>query len=104
MGFIGHVQSRESIEDVIRFAADKELFLLVNEVSVKSVIFNIWFGHVCFLGNYDFYVLQVYQNTVFADGSEFVSYKRVLAEMGAPYSESVQLASLHSLSNGIMGE
>ncbi|XP_067274384.1 alanine aminotransferase 2 [Pseudorasbora parva] len=73
----GHVQSRESIEDVIRFAADEDLFLLVNEV---------------------------YQNTVFADGSEFVSYKRVLAEMGAPYSESVQLASLHSLSNGIMGE
>ncbi|XP_067240610.1 alanine aminotransferase 2-like isoform X2 [Chanodichthys erythropterus] len=73
----GHVQSRESIEDVIRFAADEELFLLVNEV---------------------------YQNTVFADGSEFVSYKQVLAEMGAPYSETVQLASLHSLSNGIMGE
>ncbi|XP_056122421.1 alanine aminotransferase 2-like [Rhinichthys klamathensis goyatoka] len=73
----GHVQCRESIEDVIRFAADEDLFLLVNEV---------------------------YQNTVFADGPEFVSYKRVLAEMGDPYSESVQLASLHSLSNGIMGE
>ncbi|XP_077086595.1 alanine aminotransferase 2-like isoform X2 [Siphateles boraxobius] len=73
----GHVQCRESIEDVIRFAADEDLFLLVNEV---------------------------YQNTVFAESSEFVSYKRVLAEMGDPYSESVQLASLHSLSNGIMGE
>ncbi|XP_042634094.1 alanine aminotransferase 2 isoform X2 [Cyprinus carpio] len=73
----GHVQSRESIQDVIRFAADEELFLLVDEVS---------------------------QDTVFADGSEFVSYKRVLAEMGQPYSDRVQLASLHSLSNGIMGE
>ncbi|XP_058610834.1 alanine aminotransferase 2-like isoform X2 [Onychostoma macrolepis] len=73
----GHVQSRECIQDVIRFAADEELFLLVDEV---------------------------YQDTVFADGSEFVSYKRVLAEMGEPYSDGVQLASLHSLSNGIMGE
>ncbi|KAI2652330.1 Alanine aminotransferase 2 [Labeo rohita] len=70
----GHVQSRESIQDVIRFAANEELFLLV------------------------------YQDTVFADGSEFVSYKRVLAEMGEPYSGRVQLASMHSLSNGIMGE
>ncbi|RXN34933.1 alanine aminotransferase 2-like protein [Labeo rohita] len=48
--------------------------------------------------------LMVYQDTVFADGSEFVSYKRVLAEMGEPYSGRVQLASMHSLSNGIMGE
>ncbi|XP_043075453.1 alanine aminotransferase 2 isoform X2 [Puntigrus tetrazona] len=72
----GHVQSRESIREVIRFAADERLFLLVDEV---------------------------YQDTV-ADGSEFVSYKRVLAEMGEPYSDGVQLASLHSLSNGIMGE
>uniref|UniRef100_A0A672NQQ4 alanine transaminase n=1 Tax=Sinocyclocheilus grahami TaxID=75366 RepID=A0A672NQQ4_SINGR len=75
----GHVQSRESIQHVIRFAADEQLFLLVDEESV-------------------------YQDTVFADGSEFVSYKRVLAEMGEPYSDGVQLASLHSLSNGIMGE
>ncbi len=52
---------------------------------------------ICFLS-------QVHQDTVFGDGSEFVSYKRVLAEMGEPYSDEVQLASLHSLSSGIMGE
>uniref|UniRef100_A0A8B9HP51 alanine transaminase n=1 Tax=Astyanax mexicanus TaxID=7994 RepID=A0A8B9HP51_ASTMX len=73
----GHVQSRESIKDVIRFAAQNNLFLLVDEV---------------------------YQDTVFGLGSEFVSYKKVLAEMGPPYSNTVQLASVHSLSNGIMGE
>ncbi|KAK2883793.1 hypothetical protein Q8A67_017430 [Cirrhinus molitorella] len=70
----GHVQSRESIQGVIRFAAEEQLFLLV------------------------------YQDSVFADGSEFLSYKRVLVEMGEPYSDRVQLASMHSLSNGIMGE
>ncbi|XP_065111869.1 alanine aminotransferase 2 [Paramisgurnus dabryanus] len=73
----GHIQSRESIQDVIRFAAEENLFLLVEEV---------------------------YQNTVFADGKEFVSYKRVLAEMGDPYSDHIQLASFHSLSNGIIAE
>ncbi len=32
--FSGRVQSRECIQDVIRFAADEELFLLVDEESV----------------------------------------------------------------------
>ncbi|XP_056336620.1 alanine aminotransferase 2-like [Danio aesculapii] len=87
----GAVQSRESIEDVIRFAHVERLFLLVNEgFSLLMLVFCV--------------VLQEYQNTVFADGCEFVSYKRVLAEMDEGFSQSVQLASLHSLSNGIMGE
>ncbi|XP_051500356.1 alanine aminotransferase 2-like [Myxocyprinus asiaticus] len=73
----GHIQSRESIQEVIRFAAEEELFLLVDEV---------------------------YQDMVFAEDTEFVSYKRVLVEMGSFYSDKVQLASFHSLSNGIMGE
>ncbi|XP_056620657.1 alanine aminotransferase 2-like isoform X2 [Triplophysa dalaica] len=73
----GHIQSRESIETVIRFAAEENLFLLVDEI---------------------------YQNTVWVKDKEFVSYKRVLVEMGNPYHDRVQLASFHSLSNGIMGE
>lgn len=50
------------------------------------------------------HVLQVYQNTVLAEEKEFISYKRVLVEMGDTYRDRVQLASFHSLSNGIMGE
>ncbi|XP_023859242.1 alanine aminotransferase 2 isoform X1 [Salvelinus sp. IW2-2015] len=73
----GHVQSRKSIEWVIQFAAEERLFLLVNEV---------------------------YQDCVYGEGREFVSYKRVLFEMGQQYSEMVELASFHSISNGIMGE
>ncbi|XP_028823700.1 alanine aminotransferase 2 isoform X2 [Denticeps clupeoides] len=73
----GHVQDRESIQDVIQFAAEENLLLLVNEV---------------------------FQDSVFGDGCEFLSYKKVLFEMGSAYSERVQLASFHSLSNGIMGE
>ncbi|MBN3302181.1 ALAT1 aminotransferase, partial [Amia calva] len=73
----GHVQSRESIEEVIRLAAEESLFLLVDEV---------------------------YQQTVFGVDREFVSYKKVLCEMGPPYSSTVQLASVHSVSKGFMGE
>ncbi|KAM3875802.1 alanine aminotransferase 2-like [Diretmus argenteus] len=73
----GHVQDRKSIEEVIRFAASEGLFLLVDEV---------------------------YQDSVYGQGREFVSYKKVLFEMGQKYSETVELASFHSLSNAIMGE
>uniref|UniRef100_A0A8C9V6C9 alanine transaminase n=1 Tax=Scleropages formosus TaxID=113540 RepID=A0A8C9V6C9_SCLFO len=73
----GHVQSRESIEEVIRFAAEEELFIFADEV---------------------------YQDMMYAEGSQFVSYKKVLFEMGPQYSNTVELASFHSVSKGIMGE
>ncbi|XP_072544820.1 alanine aminotransferase 2-like [Salminus brasiliensis] len=73
----GHVQSKASIEEVIRFAAEEGLFLLADEV---------------------------YQSCVFGDDSEFHSYKKVLSEMGPPFSSNMELASFHSISKGFMGE
>ncbi|KAM4605256.1 alanine aminotransferase 2 [Polymixia lowei] len=73
----GYVQSRKSMREVIQFAAEEKLVLMADEV---------------------------YQDTVFGEGTEFVSYKRVLAEMGPPLSETVELASFHSASKGFMGE
>ncbi|XP_061111965.1 alanine aminotransferase 2-like [Conger conger] len=73
----GHIQSRESIEDVIRFAAEEKLFLLADEV---------------------------YQDIVHMEGCEFISYKKVLFEMGPEYSDTVEMASFHSISKGFMGE
>ncbi|KAM4552304.1 alanine aminotransferase 2 isoform 1-T1 [Odontesthes bonariensis] len=73
----GHVQSRKSIQAVIRFVSEKRLFLLADEV---------------------------YQDCIYGENSKFVSYKRVLAEMGPPLSDTVELASFHSASKGIMGE
>ncbi|RVE61757.1 hypothetical protein OJAV_G00175710 [Oryzias javanicus] len=72
----GHVQSRRSMQEVIRFASEKRLFLLADEV---------------------------YQGCIYGE-KEFVSYKRVLAEMGPPLSDTVELASFHSASKGFMGE
>ncbi|KAL2097255.1 hypothetical protein ACEWY4_006462 [Coilia grayii] len=73
----GHVQNRKSIEDVIQFAAEENLFLLADEV---------------------------YQDSVHDPESDFISYKKVLFEMGPPYSNSVELASFNSISKGYFGE
>uniref|UniRef100_A0AAY4E900 alanine transaminase n=1 Tax=Denticeps clupeoides TaxID=299321 RepID=A0AAY4E900_9TELE len=73
----GQVQSRQCIEDVIRFAAEENLFLMADEV---------------------------YQDNVYAEGCQFHSFKKVLFEMGPKYSEKVELASFHSTSKCYMGE
>ncbi|KAM7071310.1 LOW QUALITY PROTEIN: alanine aminotransferase 1 [Acridotheres tristis] len=73
----GQVQSRECIEEVIKFAYEEKLFLMADEV---------------------------YQDNVYAEGSAFHSFKKVLMELGPPYSEEVELASFHSISKGFMGE
>ncbi|XP_067108924.1 alanine aminotransferase 2-like isoform X1 [Osmerus mordax] len=73
----GQVQSRQCIEDVIRFAAKERLFLMADEV---------------------------YQDNVYADGCQFHSFKKVLFEMGPEYSSAVELASFHSTSKCYMGE
>ncbi|NXT17650.1 ALAT2 aminotransferase, partial [Syrrhaptes paradoxus] len=73
----GQVQSRQCIEDVIKFAYEEKLFLMADEV---------------------------YQDNVYAEGSVFHSFKKVLMEMGPPYAEAVELASFHSVSKGFMGE
>lgn len=41
---------------------------------------------------------------MYAEGSHFHSFKKVLMEMGSPYAEQQELASFHSVSKGYMGE
>lgn len=48
--------------------------------------------------------IQVYQDNVYAEGSQFHSFKKVLTEMGPPYATQQELASFHSVSKGYMGE
>ncbi|XP_068524783.1 alanine aminotransferase 1 isoform X2 [Anas acuta] len=73
----GQVQSREDIEAVIKFAYEERLFLLADEV---------------------------YQDNVYAEGAAFHSFKKVLAQLGPPYTDTVELASFHSISKGFAGE
>lgn len=71
----GQVLSRDNIESVIKFAHKNKLFILADEV---------------------------YQDNVY-EGLEFVSFKKVLCEIGAPYDKT-ELASFMSTSKGYMGE
>ncbi|XP_048214551.1 alanine aminotransferase 1 isoform X2 [Perognathus longimembris pacificus] len=73
----GQVQTRECIEAIIRFAFEEGLFLMADEV---------------------------YQDNVYAEGSQFHSFKKVLMEMGPPFAAQQELASFHSVSKGYMGE
>uniref|UniRef100_A0A3P9K0V7 alanine transaminase n=1 Tax=Oryzias latipes TaxID=8090 RepID=A0A3P9K0V7_ORYLA len=73
----GHVQDRKSIQEVIQLATAEKLLLLVDEV---------------------------YQDSVYGQNTEFLSYKKVLFEMGQEFSETVELVSFHSLSCASVAE
>ncbi|KAK9502584.1 hypothetical protein O3M35_011332 [Rhynocoris fuscipes] len=72
----GQVLTRKNIEDIIKFAYKEKLFLFSDEV---------------------------YQDNVYDPDSKFYSMKKVMREMGPPYSE-MELASFMSSSKGYMGE
>mmetsp|Transcript_17847 Transcript_17847/g.62970 ORF Transcript_17847/g.62970 Transcript_17847/m.62970 type:complete len:495 (-) Transcript_17847:183-1667(-) len=68
---------REEIEEVCRFAYRERLCILADEV---------------------------YQPNVYQSKRPFLSFKKVLAEMGGPESDSVELFSFHTVSKGYVGE
>lgn len=72
----GSVLSEQNIKDVIKFAHANKLFVFADEV---------------------------YQNNVYAEGCAFHSFKKVMMQMGEPYSH-MELASFMSCSKGYMGE
>lgn len=47
---------------------------------------------------------EVYQQNIYKEGKEFVSMRKVLHEMGSPFSEEVELISMNSVSKGMLGE
>lgn len=75
----GNVLSLDDIKMFIKFARDKEIPILADEV---------------------------YQANVFAEGKEFHSFKKVLRmlQQEDPSYNSVQLISFHSVSKGFLGE
>lgn len=72
----GQVLTRDNIETIIKFAHKRNLFIFADEV---------------------------YQENVYAKGSQFFSFKKVMTEMGPPYS-GLELASFNSASKGYAGE
>lgn len=73
----GQVLTRECIEEIVKFAYREQLYILADEV---------------------------YQHNIFhPERLPFHSFKKVMTEMGAPYS-SMELASFMSVSKGYAGE
>jgi len=72
----GQVLPKENIQDIIKFAHKHNLFLFADEV---------------------------YQDNIYAQGSAFYSFKKVMTELGAPYNQ-IEMASFMSTSKGYMGE
>lgn len=71
----GQVLTLDNIQNIIKFAHKHQLFILADEV---------------------------YQDNVYAEGSSFHSFKKVLFEMGEPYN-GMELASFMSSSKGFIG-
>jgi len=70
---VGNVMSRKQIEEVVQVCAKNKIVLMADEV---------------------------YQDNIYADGKEFVSFRKVVLETNA----QVQLLSFHSISKGYYGE
>lgn len=73
----GNVLQRGDIEDIIRICYENEIVICADEV---------------------------YQSNIYTDTAPFISFRKVLAEMGDPYADSVELISMHSVSKGLQGE
>lgn len=72
----GQCLSVENLQDIIRFCQKEHLVILADEV---------------------------YQENVYAEGKEFVSFKKALRDMGSDFDD-VELISFHSTSKGFTGE
>lgn len=73
----GNILRRADIEAIIRLAHEHSFMLLADEV---------------------------YQANIYTSEVPFISFRKVLAEMGEPYSSEVELLSFHSVSKGLLGE
>lgn len=73
----GQVMCREDLQAVIRLCHEENIMILADEV---------------------------YQENIYKEGIEFLSVRKVLHEMGAPFSEEVELVSMNSVSKGMLGE
>ena len=73
----GQVLTADNLKEMVKLAYDEGIVLLADEV---------------------------YQPNIYTEEKPFVSAKKVLGELGAPYSSAVELASFHTVSKGVLGE
>ncbi|BDA47935.1 Alanine aminotransferase 2 [Coccomyxa sp. Obi] len=72
----GQCLSYDNLKDIIKFAHEENIVLMADEV---------------------------YQTNIFQDERPFISCKKVMMDMGAPYNQQ-ELVSFHTISKGALGE
>lgn len=72
----GQVMSKQTIQDMIKFAFDNKLVIFADEV---------------------------YQDNIYDPNSKFISFKKARQELPFPYNQT-ELISFHSTSKGMLGE
>lgn len=73
----GQCLSYDNLKDLVKFACDEGIVLMADEV---------------------------YQENVYQDERPFVSARKVMMDLGAPYSTNTELISFHTVSKGTGGE
>ena len=73
----GQCLSAANLADLVKFAHDEHIVLLADEV---------------------------YQENIYQDERPFVSARKVMTELGAPYATNTELLSFHTVSKGTGGE
>lgn len=58
----------------------------------------------CYRENIVLLADEVYQRNIYQDERPFISAKKVMMDMGYPYSKEVELISFHTVSKGFLGE
>jgi len=71
---------------------------VLSKQNIKEIIEICHEHHVLIMAD------EVYQKNVYAEGSKFHSFRKIAQEMGEPFSSTVELFSLHSVSKGLLGE
>ncbi|GAA6061947.1 hypothetical protein JCM10212_001989 [Sporobolomyces blumeae] len=73
----GNCLTLENMQDIIKLCYEERLVLMADEV---------------------------YQDNIYHPGKPFISFKKALRDMPAPYADNVELVSFHSISKGQSGE
>ncbi|KAL4420157.1 hypothetical protein ABPG77_008293 [Micractinium sp. CCAP 211/92] len=73
----GQCLTEDNLRDLVKFAHQEKVVLMADEV---------------------------YQPNIYQEERPFISAKKVLNDLGAPYSNDVELASFHTVSKGVLGE
>ncbi|CDY12474.1 BnaC07g13140D [Brassica napus] len=70
----------------------------LSEANLREILRFCYSEKLVLLGD------EVYQQNIYQDERPFISSKKVLMDMGSPFSKEVQLVSFHTVSKGYWGE